>query len=168
MNRQPGEGRKDLTVSGTPAKGGRSRKIAKREREPWLLVASPELDLSARQIVTRYSRRMQIELAFRDLKSHRYGQGFEDSLTRKPKRLEILLLIHALATFATWLVGQACEASGLDAWLAPRKSARRLYSLVRLGCEALVRRWHTPNLSSLIESLRHPTSDLLDQLGSPA
>ncbi len=111
---------------------------------------------------------MQIELAFRDLKSHRYGQGFEDSLTRKPKRLEILLLIHALATFATWLVGQACEASGLDAWLAPRKSTRRLYSLVRLGREALVRRWPTPNLSSLIESLRHPTPDLLDQLGSPA
>ncbi|WP_234001981.1 hypothetical protein [Xanthomonas campestris] len=26
---------------------------------------------------------MQIELAFRDLKSHRYGQALEDSLTRR-------------------------------------------------------------------------------------
>jgi hypothetical protein len=26
-------------------------------------------------VVTLYTRRMQIELSFRDLKSHRYGQG---------------------------------------------------------------------------------------------
>ncbi len=50
---------------------------------------------------------MQIDLAFRDLKSHRDGQAMEDGLTRRGKRLQILLLINPLAAFASWL--------GLDA-----------------------------------------------------
>lgn len=45
------------------------------------------LALSARQLVTLYARRMQIELSFRALKSHRYGQGLEDSLTRRGPRI---------------------------------------------------------------------------------
>jgi len=117
---KPARGRKRLTRKGQPARGSSSRKNAAREREPWLLVASPELEaLSAQQLVTLYARRMQIELSFRDLKSHRYGQGFEDSLTRKGPRIEVLLLINAMAAFASWLVGLACEASGLDQWLSP-------------------------------------------------
>jgi len=53
-----------------------------RESEPWLIVASPELDhLNARQAVGVCGRRMQIELSFRDLKSHRYVQAFEYSLS---------------------------------------------------------------------------------------
>ena len=55
-------------------------------------MASPELEApSARQLVNLYARRMQIESSFRDLKSHRYGQGFQDSLTRVGKRIEIAL-----------------------------------------------------------------------------
>jgi hypothetical protein len=81
----------------------------------------------------------------RDLKSHRYGQGFEDSLTYKGKRIDVLLLLSALAIFASWLVGMACEAAGTGDWLAPRRSTRRLYSVLRLGREAIVRRWaHIP------------------------
>lgn len=92
----------------------RAVKAAAREREPWLIVASPELtDLSARQLITLYAHRMQIELSFRDRKSHRYGQGFEDSLTRSGPRIEILLLVNAFAAFASWLAGMVCEASGI-------------------------------------------------------
>ncbi|WP_353849678.1 transposase [Xanthomonas oryzae] len=47
-----------------------SLKAAAREREPWLIVASPQLHApSATQLVNLYARRMQIELAFRDLKT---------------------------------------------------------------------------------------------------
>lgn len=74
---------------------------------------------------------MQIELAFRDLKSHRYGQGMEDSLTRRGERLQILLLLNTLATFASWLAGLGCEATGIAQWLSPRSSARKLYSTLR-------------------------------------
>lgn len=83
---------------------------------------------------------MQIELGFRDLKSHRYGQTFEDSLTRTAERIEILLLLHALAMFVAWLAGMAAEAQDCHQRLNPFVSKRRLYSLTRLGWEALIRR----------------------------
>ena len=169
VHRKRSKGRKQRTRLGQPARNSHSRKNAAREREPWLLVASPELsDLSAHQLVTLYARRMQIELSFRDLKSHRYGQGFEDSLTRKGPRIEVLLLINAMAAFASWLVGMACEAAGIDRWLSPFRSNRRLYSVLRLGREALSRRWPIERIGELIRRLRYPDSRLLDQIGVPA
>lgn len=168
LHGKPPKGRKDRNRQGAPARNSNSRKNAKRESEPWILVASPKLELSIRQMVTLYARRMQIELSFRDLKSHRYGQAFEDSLTRKGARIEVLLLLNTLAAFATWLVGTACEASGIDAWLTPYRAKRRLYSVMRLGREALVRRWLPLSLYRLLEQLRQPAASLLDQLGVPA
>ncbi len=161
-------GRKHRNRQGVPARNSNSHKNAQREREPWLLVASPNLTLNARQLVALYARRMQIELSFRDLKSHRYGQAFEDSLTRKGPRIEVLLLLSALAAFATWLVGMACEVSGIDQWFTPFRSKRPLYSVMRLGREALVRRWLQIPLGGLIQQIRQPTPALLDQLDVPA
>jgi hypothetical protein len=54
-------------------------------------------DRVLQKCVALYGRCMQIELSIRDLKWHRYGQGFEDSLTRNGKRIEILLLVNVLA-----------------------------------------------------------------------
>lgn len=168
LHAKPPKGRKHRNRQGMPARNSNSRQNAKRESEPWLLVASPSLTLSARQLITIYGRRMQIELSFRDLKSHRYGQAFEDSLTRKGARIDVLLLLSAMAAFASWLVGMACERCGIDAWLTPFRSKRRLYSVMRLGREALVRRWSSTRLSELIDQLQHPSQQLLDQLGVPA
>jgi hypothetical protein len=80
-----------------------------------------------------YAQRMQIEEAFRDLKSHRYGAAFEDSLTRKPKRLSVLLLLHALATFAAWMAGNIAQHAALAPRLLPNSSKRRCDSILRLG-----------------------------------
>ena len=168
LHAKPPQGRKHRNRQGVPARNSNSRQNAQREREPWLLMAAPSLQLNARQLVTLYARRMQIELSFRDLKSHRYGQAFEDSPTRKGARMEVLLLLSVLAAFASWLAGMACEASGIDQWLAPFRSKRRLYSVMRLGREALVRRWLQIPFSRLIEQLRQPTPALLDQLAAPA
>lgn len=163
---RPPKGRKHHTLQGLSVRSSHSRKQARREREPWLLVVSPELsDLSAQQLVNLYAKRMQIELSFRDLKSHRYGQGFEDSLTHKRHRLEILLLINALAAFASWLIGMACEAAGIDRWLSPWRSHRRLYSILRLGREALSRQWLRVPIDELLARLRHPSAYVLDQIG---
>jgi hypothetical protein len=164
---QKAKGRKHFNRQGDAIRSKYSRQHARRESEPWLLMASPELPLTARQMVRIYARRMQIELSFRDLKSHRYGQGFEDSLTRKGKRIEVLLLLSAMAAFASWIVGVTCEATGMDVWLAPRRSTRRLYSVMRLGREALVRRWPLPGLRDLMRYLRYPSCDVLEQLVLP-
>jgi hypothetical protein len=146
-----------------------SRQAAARESEPWLIIASPELDhLNARQLVAIYGRRMQIEMSFRDLKSHRYGQGFEDSLTRSGERIEILLLVNALAAFASWLAGLACDAAGITNWMSPMRSTRRLYSILRVGREALVRQWPIERLSLCLARPRSLPPDTLDQMQAPA
>lgn len=142
-----------------------SLKASVREREPWLIVASLELrQPSARQLVHLYARRMQIELAFRDLKSHRYGQGMEDCLSRRGERLQILLLIHTLAAFASWLAGLGCEATGIDPWLCPIHSKRKLYSTLRVGREALVGHWPMESISSWLDRLRSPPPSVLGQM----
>ena len=166
--RKPPRGRKHRTRFGHVARSKISLQCASQEREPWLIVASPALaDLSARQLVTLYGRRMQIELSFRDLKSHRYGQGFEDSLTRSGKRIEILLLVNALAAFASWLAGLACEALDIAHWLSPRRSTRKLYSVVRLGREALVRSWSIESTSRWLDRLKSLPSTTLAQMQVP-
>ncbi len=145
-----------------------SRQCAAREREPWLIVASPGLSqMSARQLVALYARRMQIETSFRDLKSHRYGHGFEDSLTRKGHRLAVLLLVSALATFAQWLAGLACEATGIDQWLYPATRRRKLYSTIRIGREALTRCWPMEPVCRWLQRLRNLPECVLDQMVAP-
>lgn len=169
LYRKVTKGRKYRTRAGKIAQSKASLQSAAREREPWLIMASPALStLSARHLVALYGRRMQIELSFRDLKSHRYGQGFEDSLTRSGKRIEILLLVNALATFASWLAGLACEATGVDRWLSPVHSVRRLYSVLRVGREALVRSWPMERTSRWIERLRSIPPQVLSQMCAPA
>lgn len=147
------------------ARSSSSRKAAARECEPWLIICSPELSSpNARQLVKLYARRMQIELSFRDLKSHRYGQGFEDSLTRSGARLQILLLVGTLAAFASWLVGLGCEATGIAQWLWPIHSKRKLYSTLRVGREALVRGWPMEPVSQWLSRLRSLPPATLDQM----
>jgi hypothetical protein len=82
---------------------------------------------------------MQIEQTFRDLKSHRYGADFEEMLTRDPRRLEMLLLIHVLATLAAWLQGLAIVTRSLVAH-SGHAIRRARHSVVWLGWESLRRR----------------------------
>lgn len=162
VQRKSPRGRKHRTCRGHVASSKHSLANAAREREPWLLAVSHSLHaLNARQIAAIYAKRMQIELAFRDMKSHRYGCAFEDSLTRKRQRIEILLLIHALAGFAAWLAGLAATTTdGVPQRLVPSGTAqrRRSYSVLRLGYEALRRNWlHGRDPRAL---LRRPSSNL--------
>jgi hypothetical protein len=146
-----------------------SLKASAREREPWLIVASPELEApSARQLVNLYARRMQIELAFRDLKSHRYGQGMKDSLTRHRARLQILLLVSTLASFVSWLAGLGCEATGIAQWLAPIHSTHKLYSTLRVGREALMRRWSLEPVSKWPDRMRSRPRTVVEQMAMTA
>jgi len=157
-------GRHHTNLKGQPVRSKASRQNARREAEPWLLAASPSMDLAAAQIVSLYRRRMQIELGFRDLKSHRYGQAFEDSLTRKRDRIEILLLLHTLAVFAAWLAGMGAEAGHCQNRLNPYATRRRLYALVRLGWEALARGWLERPVNTLLNSLHRLSQEAIDNM----
>lgn len=108
--------------------------------EPWILATSiaGKSFLSAKRIVKKYQKRMQIEEGLRDLKSSRYGFGFENANSYKIKRIEILLLIAMLASFIAWLVGWVGEQQQLNyAFQSNSVKNRRVLSLFFLGCRMI-------------------------------
>lgn len=146
--RRPPRGRRARTHFGHRCHSRRSHKAATRARDPWALATS--LELPPARIATLYAQRMQIEESFRDLKSTRYGAAFELSLTRRAERLGVLLLLHALATFAAYLAGLACRTPAQQAHCVPQPTQpRRRYSLIRIGWEAL-RRTRPPDLIAVL------------------
>ncbi|MGC4066354.1 MAG: IS4 family transposase [Polyangiaceae bacterium] len=113
----------------------------RRYRVPWLLATSlPHQRGSERRIKQLYAKRMQIEETFRDLKSHRWGFGLRYALSCDPKRLEILLLLGALATLVAWLVGLAAQNLRVDRhFQANTEHRHRVLSTVFVGRQFLSR-----------------------------
>lgn len=168
LYRRPHAGRMQLNRHGTRRRSHTSLKAERREREPWLLVASCALDtLSPHQIVSIYRKRMQIEEGFRDLKCGRFGCAFYYSLTRKPERIAMLLLIHALATFAVWLAALTQETQTALRHYGGTVSSRAHYSPLRMGWEALRRASPTCSMRSLYNTFRHPPDHFRRQLELP-
>ena len=107
------KGRHQHNVDKKISKSGKSKTHAKANKEPWLLVTS----ISAAQdnpvnIINIYRQRMRIEENIRDTKCPHYGLGLKNSLTQCPQRMNILLLIAALATFTAWLAGLFTKSIG--------------------------------------------------------
>lgn len=106
LYQQAHKGRSALTKAGRNNHSARSEKIAAGQQEPWLLLSNLPVQVNvAEKVVRIYRQRMQIEEAFRDLKSHRFGFAFRGNTCKCPYRLEALLLLASLALFATWLAG---------------------------------------------------------------
>ena len=131
------KGRVSRNLDGTRRGCCSSAKKAKVNREPWLLATSLPAEQSlARRVVNLFAKRMQIEEAFRDLKSHRFGMGFEDSRTRCPERFGVLLLIATLAHLALWLTGQAGQRLNAHyRYQANTERTRNVLSRVFLGAQ---------------------------------
>ncbi|WP_445427447.1 IS4 family transposase [Alishewanella sp. HL-SH05] len=119
---------------------GKGYKLLKRDKnksykEPWLLVSSlPECHDYASKIAKCYSSRMQIEESFRDQKSPRYGLGSDLHGTKSKSRLNILLLLAALANWFHYLMGAAGEIAGVHLrYQANTIKNRRVLALNFLG-----------------------------------
>lgn len=119
------------------AKDKRSRQSADREREPWLLASNlPEAQWNAAQIVAIYKRRMQIEEGFRDVKSEKLGIGLNLHRSHCPRRIEVLLLIAALANYLICLLGLLARRAGHEQrFQSNGLKSKRVLSLWRLGLE---------------------------------
>jgi hypothetical protein len=163
-------GRVRLNHHGKRSRCHTSLKAEKRERDPLLLVTSPSLhDLCARQLVSIYSKRMQIEQSFRDLKCDRFGCAFNYSLTRQPDRIAILLLIHALATFAAWLAALSQSSAALTQYGGVISSRTKPhYSALRIGWEALRRNDPMCTPTRLHAAFTRPPATFLAQLQIPS
>ena len=117
------KGRHRITTLGTKGHSTADRQRGTAAREPLLLATS--LTVQARVIVATYRTRMQIEETFRDFKSHRYGWSLEDVRCRTPARVDVLLLIAALATIAMHMVGLAARQQKLDRGLQANTQRKR-------------------------------------------
>ena len=133
------KGRGKLTRARKRQCGTDALRHSKNAREPWLLATSLSLSQSsAASTALIYGKRMQIEESFRDLKSHRYGMGFEDSQTRCSKRLSVLLLLNMMAGFAAWLILHALKRTSMKQDpLAARQALCGRYSDFRRAIEWL-------------------------------
>jgi hypothetical protein len=137
--KQGRRGRHHVNRSGRQARGHYSREQARSHREPWLLATSIDLSSSGalKRVVRAYKTRMQIEEAFRDLKSERFGLGFEASRATQIRRIESLLLIAMLALIVAWLVGYCVEVAGFARrYQANTVTKRKVLSTVYLGRRA--------------------------------
>jgi len=111
----------------------RVRRAVRGAHEPWLLTTSIATGPAA-DIVEIYALRMQIELSIRDDKSHALGWSLEDARTRTCARVDIQLLLIAIATIAALIVGIAAEQANIERrYQANTERRRRVLSLVTLG-----------------------------------
>ncbi len=119
-----------------------SLKHAKRGREPWLLLSSLSTEhYGAKQIVDIYRMRMQIEEAFRDLKNTRNGFSLRHCRSFSRPRLNIALLISAIAMFVLWLVGIiATRANEHHLYQANTVRYRSVLSSFTIGWQSLQRK----------------------------
>jgi hypothetical protein len=114
-------------------------------RDPWLLATSLGI-AHAVTIVSIYARRMQIEETFRDAKNHRFGWSLRHTSIRSADRMEVLLLLIALAMLVVVQIGMAAELAGLHRGYQANTSVRRVLSLFVLGVAVLARGEPVPRI----------------------
>jgi hypothetical protein len=137
------KGRHRITAFGTKGRCNADHQRSTAAREPLVLVTS--LSEQTKVIVATCRMRIQIEQTFREFKSHREG-SLEDVRCRAPARVDILLLITALATVAMHMVGLAARQQKLDRGLqANTQRSRPVFStfflaklVVPCGLQAMI------------------------------
>lgn len=102
--RSPGE-KRNLSKAPRNDKAG-SNHYRRLAQEPWILATNlPKERFSATKIVTYYSKRMQIEQSFRDIKSHQFGLSARYANTKSIYRWGVKMLLAAIVQLMFWIIG---------------------------------------------------------------
>jgi len=102
--RSPGEKRK-LRRAPRNDKAG-SNHYRRLAREPWILATNLSKEsFNTTKIVSYYSKRMQIEQSFRDIKSHQFGLSARYANTKSIYRWGVKMLLAAIAQLMFWIIG---------------------------------------------------------------
>jgi len=119
-----------------------SLKHSKREKEPWFIVSSLATEVyTPKQIITLYKKRMQIEEAFRDLKNTRNGFSLRHCRSFETQRLNVALLIAAIAMLLLWIVGMMAKQQKHHVlFQANTIRTRNVLSTFTIGWQCLKRR----------------------------
>ena len=125
-------------------------------RTPWRLVTSlPHHRGAGTRIKRIYAQRMQIEETIRDLKSQRFGFALRYARTKRPERLEALLLVAALATFLLWLLGLAAsDRQWTRHFQANTERCRTVLSTVFLGQQLWRNHRFKATIAELFDALK--------------
>ncbi|WP_058524076.1 IS4 family transposase [Legionella birminghamensis] len=102
--RSPGEKRSLSRVPRNDKAGSNHyRRLA---REPWILATNlPKETFNATKVVNYYSKRMQIEQSFRDVKSHQFGLSARYASTKSIYRWGVKMLLAAIVQLMFWIIG---------------------------------------------------------------
>lgn len=157
--KQKNKGRHAKNPDGSAKKSRRSLKHAEGANDPWLLATNlPAHRTLSKQVVGIYRQRMQIEEGFRDMKSTRFGLGFEQNKSTTKSRLAILVLLTTLASVALILSGMTLLISGKTKRFKANTETRQTLSFHTLGQRA----WATRTRFTLSQWQR--TIKWLDEL----
>lgn len=135
LYKKKNKNRKNLNRQGMTTKDNVNSRQSKGAREPWFLVSNLPTDTyPPHQLVNLYSRRMTIEESFRDTKNEYYGLGLRRSRSRSTQRLQIILLIAALAQLILCTIGKAAEDMKLNKYFQVNTvKTKRVLSYTFLG-----------------------------------
>lgn len=136
--KQKNKGRHARNPDGSQKCSKRSLKHAEGATDPWLLATSlPNHRLLAKQVVGIYRQRMQIEEGFRDMKSSRFGLGFEQNKSIKTIRLSVLVLLTSLASVVAILLGITLVIANKHRRFQANTDPKQTLSFHTLGLRAL-------------------------------
>lgn len=113
------------------AGSGRYKSAAK---EPWILATNLPCDYKSTEIVTLYSKRMQIEESFRDLKSHQFGLCGRYIRTKCIHRWGVKMLLAAIVQITYWIIGVIGHSQDMQRrYQANTVRDRKVFSYFTLG-----------------------------------
>lgn len=104
-------------------------------KEPWILVTNlPEAEYKSTEIVNLYSKRMQIEQSFRDVKSHQFGLGGRYIRTKCLHRWGVKMLLAAIVQITYWVIGIIGHSQGMQrVFQANTVKDKKVFSYFTLG-----------------------------------
>jgi len=136
--KQKGKGRHATNPDGSHKRAKRSLKHAEGATDPWLLATSLATHRHlSKQVVGIYRQRMQIEEGFRDMKSTRFGLGFEQNNSVKQTQLTILALLTTLALVVAILLGMTLVIANKHRRFQANTETKQVLSFHSLGLRAL-------------------------------
>jgi len=149
LYKQRRKGRKVFNRSGQPSRTKYAKVYSKSARDPWLLSTSlPITSALAKRAVKIYGLRMQIEEGFRDMKSRRYGQGFEYNKTTQIKRLGLLVMLTSIAHWLLMLFGLTAKIEDRHRAYQANTVKKQALSLPFVGMRLVCDKWFKPSIKS--------------------
>lgn len=128
-----------------------SLRHGKREREPWLIVTSLNREeFNAARIISIYSKRMQIEEGYRDLKNMKNGLSMRECRSFQKSRLNVALLLASIATLMLWLFGMIARTKNRHyQYQANTVRTRNVLSNMTIGWQFFIEKRINPKLKDL-------------------